>query len=97
MTVISAVFNERVRVRADTPRRVVPPKQSQLRSKQQLLRRGSWAGAQGFRADDPKPLGPPEEAQPPGSDLTSISAAMDLVPLPWTWGAAVELFGAHLA
>ena len=36
---------------------------------------------------------------PAGSDHTSISAAMDLVPLPWTWGAAVavEPFGAHLA
>ena len=58
-----------------------------------------WASARGFRADDPEPLGPPEEVPPPGSDLTSISAAMELVPLPWTWGAAVavELFGARLA
>ena len=95
MVMILAVFNERV-----------PPVESSHRGKWRLLQNfenttsasARFLGRRrGARADDPDPLGPPEEVPPPGSDLTSISATMDLVPLPWTWGAAVELFGARLA
>ena len=67
MLMILAVFNERVRVRAYTLRGVVPPRQvatAAKTSKLQLrLRRGPWAGARGFRADNPNPL-----VLPHGSD-----------------------------
>ena len=48
MMMILAVLNERVRVRADTPRGVVPPGQVAATAQEQLLRRGSWVGARVF-------------------------------------------------
>ena len=95
MMMILVVFYERVRVRADTPVESSHRSKLRLRTvKTSKLRLGSWAGARGFRAADPEPLGPPTGgASPPRRDLTAMPPVRH--PLghgPWVgvWGLRAD-------